>query len=367
MRYEELRELLKRIEFNKTEPETLAKLVESAQIKGENAQKELRNLRRLTGKIVDLLKSKNFFHINNEINDSEVEKFAVGIDGSFQLVGGVGGKWYLFLSVTRILFKNGLGSEPEVEVFWADIDEIDEQDNPSIRLVAEERMLTAESKATLNWGSKGIRSVVFIDGPIIDPPFSFRNDKDYINYRCEAFRTCLKNSIVIGCVKRVRDRFFINYLVNELSIKNAKSFPTDQHLMLLLFTKLRQNTSLGSLYTTWIDLNESDVKPHKDYGDNKIYVVSFFYERSIRSKILRIDVPFTFPPSENKDLVDSTIGKVINILDYWTYPGQDPLPVLLAHEKCNIRKGAAEVLYEEILTKSRSADPFDQLVASRMR
>jgi len=46
-----LKELPKRIEFNKTEPETLTKLVE------------------------------------------------------FQLTGGIGGKWYLFLSVTRILFK----------------------------------------------------------------------------------------------------------------------------------------------------------------------------------------------------------------------------------------------------------------------
>jgi len=367
VKYEELRELLKKIEFNKTEPETLAKLVESAQRKGEKAQKELENLRDLTGEIVNLLESKNFFHINNKINDSEVEKFAVGIDGSFQLVGGVGGKWYLFLSVTRILFENGLESEPEVEVFWADIDEIDEQDNPSIRLAAEERMLTAESKAILNWGSKGIKSVVFIDGPIIDPPFSFRDDEDYINYRCEAFKECLENSIVIGCVKRVRDRFFINHLVNKLRVKEAESFPTDQHLMLLLFTKLRQNASEGSLYTNWIDLSQLNTKPYKDYSDNEIHVVSFFYERDIRSKVLRIDIPFTFPPSKNVNLVNSTISRVINTLDYWTYPGQDPLPVLLAHEKCNIRKGAAEVLYEEILTKSRSVDPFDQLVASRMR
>ena len=106
---------------------------------------------------------------------------------------------------------------------------------------------------------------------------------------------------------------------------------------------------------------------YNKYTENGIYLVSFFYERDIKSKILRVDVPFTFPPSENVELVDSTINKVINILDYWTYPGQDPLPVLLAHEKCNIRRGAAEVLYEEILTRSRNIDSFDQLVASRMR
>jgi|GEM_PF-3477716 hypothetical protein len=46
MNYEELKELLKRIEFNKTEPETLIKLIESAQSKGEKAQRELRRLRK---------------------------------------------------------------------------------------------------------------------------------------------------------------------------------------------------------------------------------------------------------------------------------------------------------------------------------
>jgi len=34
MKYEDLRELLKRIEFNKTEPEVFLKLIESAQVKG---------------------------------------------------------------------------------------------------------------------------------------------------------------------------------------------------------------------------------------------------------------------------------------------------------------------------------------------
>jgi hypothetical protein len=138
--------------------------------------------------------------------------------------------------------------------------------------------------------------------------------------------------------------------------------------MLLLFTKLRRDFPAGSIYTQWIDLSEEMRGiPFSKYYENDIYIISFFYERDIRSKILRIDIPFSFPPGENLDLVNSTVEKVVNTLDYWTYPGQDPLPVLLAHEKCNIRRGAAEILYEEILTKSRSIDPFDQLVASRMR
>lgn len=137
--------------------------------------------------------------------------------------------------------------------------------------------------------------------------------------------------------------------------------------MLLLFTKLREDNISGPLFTSWLDLSEIAGNPYKRYKDEDIYVASFFYEKDIKSKVMRIDVPFTFSPSENVDLANETINNIINTLNYWTYAGQDPMPLLLAHEKCNIRKGAAEVLYDEIMTKSKSVEPFDQLVSSRMR
>lgn len=367
MKYEELREVLKRMEFNKTEPETLTKLVDSAQREGKRVQEELKELRKVTEKIINNLQDKNFFFNNEKVRDKEVEKFTVGIDGSFQLIGGIGGRWYLFLSVARVEFEKGLESKPLVEAFEADILPITEKNGMGIRLEAEIKMLAAESKAILNWGSKNIKSAVFIDGPVVDPPFPFHEDEDYINYRCEALKTCLKNSLIIGCVKRIRDKFFINHMVNKLGIKKAERFPTDQHLMLLLFTKLRENILSGSLYTNWVDLSELNTNPYEKYKENGIYVISFFYERDVKSNVLRVDIPFTFPPSKNINKVNSIVNKVVNTLDYWTYLGQDPLPVLLAHEKCNIRKGAAEILYEEILTKSRSTDPFDQIISSRMR
>jgi len=52
------------LNLTRQNPRPLSKLIESAQIKGEKAQRELRNLRSLTGKIVDVLGVKDFFRIN---------------------------------------------------------------------------------------------------------------------------------------------------------------------------------------------------------------------------------------------------------------------------------------------------------------
>jgi hypothetical protein len=366
MNYEELREHLKKIDFDKTEPETLIKLIQSAEIKGDETRKELAQLNKLTEKIVDELLPKNFF-LFHDYNEELVEKFAVGIDGSFQLAGGIGGKWYLFLSNALIVFKDGVKSDPQTTI-WADILTLNEIDNPKVGSEATVKMLSGESKSILFWGSKKIPSVLFIDGPVIDPPFPFHNDESYINYRCEAIRACEK-SIIVACVKRIRDRFFIDYIKNTFSISAVQDFPTDQHLMIMLFTKLRQKQDVNSIFTKWLDVTDyyTNQIPYKKYRENGIHIISFFYEKDLKSSILRIDIPIPFLPSTNIEFVDNLVVKIVNCLDYWTYSGLDPIPVFLAHEKCNIRKGAAEVLYEDILTKSRTGDPFEQMIATRMR
>ncbi|MFX1298486.1 MAG: DNA double-strand break repair nuclease NurA [Promethearchaeota archaeon] len=362
-----IKEELKRIEFNQTEPEVLRKLIQKAQRRGRKTQIQLKSLNTLTGHIINELKTRDFFPDKLKINEQLVEKCAIGIDGSFQLTGGIGGKWYVFLSVARILFHDGIQSKPEVNVFWANIDELDEHEDPRVNLLSEMKMLIGESKALLNWGSKNKRSLIFIDGPIVDPPFYRKEHNNYIDFRCQSIKTTFNKSILIGCVKRIREKFFINYISKNYGINDVEKFPTDQHLMLFLFTKLRTIKTNGSIYTQWIDLGEVDDPAINKYNQKGIFLVSFFYERDIKSKILRIDLALNLSPKDNKDSVDILIRKIVNNLDYWTYPGQDPLPILLAHEKCNIRRGAAEILYEEILTKSRSLDPFNQLVSIRMR
>ncbi|MHA1331036.1 MAG: hypothetical protein ACTSR2_08165, partial [Candidatus Hodarchaeales archaeon] len=56
------------------------------------------------------------------------------------------------------------------------------------------------------------------------------------------------------------------------------------------------------------------------------------------------------------------------IIDRFWYIGHHyPLPVFLAQNKCNIRTGAAEVLYEEIMTRGGKTDPQLLLIQDLMR
>jgi len=88
----------------------------------------------------------------------------------------------------------------------------------------------------------------------------------------------------------------------------------------------------------------------------------------MKSKLLRVDVPFIKDIKDIKNEVDNKIKMAVKAVNDWQYPDQYiPLPVQLAHEKCEIREGAAEVLYEEILTKSRSVNPSDQLAMMQLR
>ena len=85
------------------------------------------------------------------------------------------------------------------------------------------------------------------------------------------------------------------------------------------------------------------------------------------SPVLRLDIPLLNPPEDNSK-TDETVLQAVKATNIWTYPGQDyPLPVILAHEKCNIREGCAQVLYEEIITKSRTVDPYNQLILTQLR
>jgi hypothetical protein len=67
---------------------------------------------------------------------------------------------------------NGFSNPPQVSV-TAGIEDIDQHKYPNVEAEASVRMLTVETKALGEWASRiGERkSVVFIDGPIVDPPY----------------------------------------------------------------------------------------------------------------------------------------------------------------------------------------------------
>jgi len=370
-KYKELLEFKKRVDFNLTEPEVLVKLIEDARKKGEKVQKDMERLRRISHEIVNVLTGKGIILRGESLEKIKLHhKRVVGIDGSFQLVGGSGGKWYAPISVARIIFEDGVGSQPHVDIFWAGVHEIDETDYPDPKSAASLMMLSAESKAILNWGTLNKPSFVFIDGPIVDPPVMSVRGEDYIKNRCEGIKKCLEKSIVIGCVKRSRDRFYVRRLENLLSNTSAKDhlsqFLTDQHLMVYIFAHARAKKYFGPIFTKWIDISSANTtyKLYKKYG---IYITCLFFQKNMTSPVLRLDIPLLNPPEDNSK-TDETVLQAVKATNIWTYPGQDyPLPVILAHEKCNIREGCAQVLYEEIITKSRTVDPYNQLILTQLR
>jgi hypothetical protein len=89
-------------------------------------------------------------------------------------------KWYTPLSVARIIFENGFGTQPIVDIFWAGIEEIEEAEEWYPNKVASVMMLSGETKAILNWGTSNKEAYVFIDGPIVDPPTISYGGKEYI-------------------------------------------------------------------------------------------------------------------------------------------------------------------------------------------
>jgi hypothetical protein len=372
MKYQDIIDLKKRMEFKMTEPETLIRLVKDAQSKGEKVRNDMERLRRLASKLTVLLEERGLLFTESALKDVQMKyKCAVGIDGSFQLIGGAGGKWYAPLSVARIIFENDFGTQPRVDIFWAGIEEIEEAEEQDPNKVASVMMLSGETKAILNWGTLNKEAYVFIDGPIVDPPTISYGGKEYIKYRCEGIKKCLEKSIVIGCVKRSRDRFYIEYLKNTISERPEKEyldqFPSDQHLIAHIFAHVRSKGYYGPLFTKWIDVSSSN-RIYKLYSDEGVYIACVFFQKGIRSQILRLDIPFKEPITMNVIKIENEIIHVVKAVNEWTYPGQDvPIPVLLAHNKCSIREGCAAILYEEIMTRSLTTDPHDQAILTWMR
>jgi hypothetical protein len=373
MKYQDIIELKKHMEFNMTEPETLVKLVADAQNKGENARRDMERLRNIASKLTKIFTEKGLIFTETALKDFELKyKRAIGIDGSFQLVGGAGGKWYVPLSIARVIFDNGLGTQPYVDVFFAHIEEIDEVEEYSPNRAATMKMLIFETEAIFNWGTLGKEAYVFIDGPIVDPPVIGYEVKDYyIKFRCNSIKKCLEKSAVVGCVKRSRDKFYIDYLRSlaseGLDKEYPAQFPCDQYLIAHVFAQIRSKGYYGPLFTRWIDVSDS-IDVYKAYKEEGVYIICLFFQKEIRSQVLRIDIPLLQPPSEDTAKVDAEVMHIVKAVNEWTYPGQDyPVPVFLAHNKCNIREGCAQVLYEEIMTRSRTTVQSDQIILTWLR
>ncbi|MGC9777769.1 MAG: DNA double-strand break repair nuclease NurA [Candidatus Heimdallarchaeota archaeon] len=361
--YDQLRDW----EFNQTEPETLTKLVIDASDKGKELSKEFKRLHGNSKQILEKIMSLKFILDGSECDniDSNKETTVVGIDGSFQLVGGVGGNWFIPMSVVRILFDKGISFPPKVDIYSAYIEELQEQENYNVVFLSSLKMLLGETKTIREWAlseKRKEKSIIFIDGPIVDPP-SYP-EKDYVEFRCSSIQIALEKSRLVGCVKKSREKFLIEFLTEKYQIDKVllNSFPSDQHLISCLFSTYRKEIDDydNPLFTKLVDV--SNYGNNKSYKENGIFIFSFFTQTQPYSRILRVDIPFNTNEID-MDSLRNLSKEYAKIIIEWTLPGQnEPLPIILAHMKCNIRKGCADVLYEEIMTRGIGLSTEDRIL-----
>jgi len=366
-----LEEIYKHYEFNKTEPETLSGLIESVIKKSDEIKSNFKLYRQLVETIFQIFVRENFLQTIELSSSDELYKeiCCLGVDGSFQCVGGLGGIWYVPISCSRIFLKNVSDKHPKVDI-TADIHDINEIEYPNLEKEASFRMLIGETKAVNEWLSKASfekESVIFIDGPIVDPPW-FSNDKRYTGYlhdRCNVIERCIDNNILlIGCVKRIAGKYLINHIANNLA-KSAdekgrtKRFISDAHLISYIFTKASIESPSLVFYTSPINVSHTD-ETHEAYLKEGIDIYTIFMQKGFSGRPIRLDIAV---PCDKEIDISKIAVKVVKISAIWTFPGQNwPLPVVLAHYKCNIRRGCAEVLYDEMITRTTSPKLFDNIV-----
>ena len=362
------KQLLRQAEFNKTEGENLIELTKSATNMGDKVINEHNRMRELSKELYKLFMSLDLIDEFEDI-EKELNHCVYGVDGSYYPIEDICGKWYVPTSVALICLEEGIGSKPSVNISASieeiDLNELGEGSSPKDE--AKIRMFHVETKAILNCGnSEKEDAIVFIDGPIVDPPTYIK--KSYIKYRTNALKSCLSRSmIVMGCVKRVRDTFFRDTIAKDVEkIYKSKllSFINDQYLMAHIFSHYRKkNEYNGSLFTKPINVSEIN-KFYKSYFDNGIEIITFFFQKNINSRINRIDVPFI----AGEEIGWHNFSLIKKILNDFTFPGHDiPYPIILADDKCSVRRGCAEILYDEILTRSKSTDPFNQIVYLQLK
>jgi len=370
-----LEEIYRRYEFNKTEPETLVGLIESVIKKSDIIKSNYKRYREITETIYEIMEREKFLH---QVEISQLAKEGrnirgIGIDGSFQCVGGVGGIWYIPISCSRIQFSEGLGSNPVVSVA-ADIHDVNQLEFLNVEKEAEFRMLVGETKAIKEAALQidaSKKAIIFIDGPVVDPPWIGveKRHRTYVKDRCEAIKMCLnRNALVVGCVKRIMGSYLINHIANNLAKSDvekerAKQFISDAHLITYVFTKFSLKVKNGVFHTSPINISESD-PANRLYHKEAINIHSVFMQKDVASRPIRLDIPSVTEEPKN---LESMINDAVEITALWSYPGHDiPLPIVLAHEKCNVRRGCAEVLYNEMITRTTTHDIFDNIVKMKL-
>lgn len=361
----ELQEKIRRLEFDKLPHEVAIKLIEESIKKGSKLRIEFKKAENEVKKILDELynigeicKTKLNYSERNELTSIP----SAGIDGSNRVKGGRLGIYYIMLVAGIAKFLEGVYGKCEVEFSDIGIHEYLDPTGEKVYKVAEDLMLELETKAIHHFvnkdAPKGERTILLLDGPIMDPPRPPIFREDYVKYRCKAIRSCIDRNppiIVVGFNKRIMGNLYKNY-IEKLINKRITNVHSDLGLVSLLFYNLLKDEFESSgkneliYYTKPIKVDNIPIaKDYEKYGEIEIY--STFSTFHLRNPPFRIDIPVIVNTDVSE--VMKLAEEVVKFIKVSTFPGlKYPIQIITVHEKVSIRDGAAQLIYNEILTKA---------------
>ena len=381
-------------EFSRTEPEIAVGLIEELHRKREEHYNLLLKLNRNARKIYEKIKDKQDIIKIVKFSEKEyIDKPLAGIDGSMYVIGGRGKRYYAFISAVIVLMERGLSSTGDSvkTLYPRDCIRVEAFDDPSlgneVQRIAEDMMFYYETKALYEVNhmcrEQGKCYYVFIDGPIIDPPreltsygkkFTYERlkndiigrhilsrinsvDSIYYSYRIhpfiEAWNLRSREHYIVGYVKSTRtEQLLTKELVNNgVSRDLVWSFTGDDEIAYMVLSNAVGDTDnyayLGPFRITCYDDELRYMRPYLDEGLTLYYIYGI---NRWRNKVFRLELGVSEDTQDNID-VSRVFDNLYKLVLTITLPGNvHPLPVVVAHEKCKIRPGAAQLIYELLLS-----------------
>jgi len=218
-----------------------------------------------------------------------------------------------------------------------------------------------------------INGAIFIDGPIVDPPMpslSFKEKySEYVSDRIRGIMEAISGGIYpIGYIKRIIGSMYTSYVAAKYNINQIKSVDDYTFTTLLFYQKYRVISELALnsydiiVYTKPQELDPTNIKAYPDYvkafktikrsgGDLRVFysLVWISAKRNPRIKMKRIEVPILGDVNETE--VNKIFRDLLKVIYLWHLGAlPHPLPVILAHSLCTIRKSIAKVVSKEIST-----------------
>ncbi|HIP31877.1 MAG TPA: hypothetical protein EYG86_03855 [Crocinitomicaceae bacterium] len=363
----ELQERIRRLEFDKLPHEVAIRFIEESIEKGSKLRSEFKKAENEAENILKiLLDAGEILKVN--FNRDDINKLSsipsAGIDGSNRVKGGKLGIYYIMLIAGIAKFLEGVHGTCNVEFSDVKIEEYFDPTGEKVHAIAEDLMLELETKAIHHFvnrdAPKNKKTILLLDGPIIDPPRPpvLKSSLSYIEYRCKAIRSCIDRNppiTVVGFNKRIMGNLYKNY-VEELTKRKLTNIHSDFNLVSLLFYNLlREEYELqGEIksiyYTKPIKVDNVPVaKDYEKYGEIEIY--STFSVFSLRHPPFRVDIPVVAGTDLSE--VNKYAEEIIKFIKVSTFPGlRYPIQIVTIHEKVSLRDGAAQLIYNEILTRA---------------